>query len=547
MPISSPGTFAERRAGLARAAPDSERVPVAHARGGVELLVFAACLVLLVGLALHHELWRDQVRPLNIVRESASLVDLLHRLRAEGHPSLWYLLLYAGHAVMGNHLPIQAFTVAFAAAAAGVLLAFSPFTRLEKALFVFGLIPLYAYPFASSGGYPLAMLLLFVLCACHRRRFQRILPVALSLFILSQTIAAAFVLSASVLLALLLETLLFPPPEATGRRGRTAAALGLVAVGMLFTGLRLIPEGDTLVTGATARGWTGLLTAIPQALLSHGAFAAPAFGGASFPVPLLAAWAYAFLLRKPTLLLALMGVLVGLQLQNDFVYPASRWHMGFVYLALVAALWMDAGTEDQWAAPPGEIGKVVDFARWSRAWVVPILFASQVLLSFGPALADWKRPYSSSFAFGEWIRARPDLHSAILVGEPDYFMEPVAYYARNPIYLAREERFGTVVSFTARNRRSLTLGELLETARGLRAIHGKPVLIALGHPLRQGFSLRVDFSYGKEFLASAAMVDGFVQETVEVASWRDAISDERYHVYLLEGPRGEKGGEASTR
>ena len=524
-----------------RAPPDAapEGMPAPPAPGRLELVLLVVYLLLLIAFALHHELWRDQVRPLNIVRESASLPDLLHRLRAEGHPVLWYLVLYAGHAALGHHLAIQPLTVAMAAAAAGVFAVFSPFTKLEKTLFLLGLVPLYGYPFASSGGYPLAMLLLFIFCVFYRARFRRITPVAAALFLLSQTIAAAFVLSASLLFALLIEVLLFPPPEAEGRRAVSSSALGLVALGMVITGLRLIPEGGTLVTDAPSRGLEGLRAAIPSAVLSHGAFAALAFGSIWFPVRLLAAWTYAFLLRKPTLVLALMGILVGLQLQNDFVYPARHWHMGFVYLAFVAVLWMDAVTGNQWTSPRGELGKVVAFARWSRAWVVPLLFASQVMFSIRPVLADWRLPYSSSRAFGNWIRARPELRDAILVGEPDYFMESVAYYVDNPIFLPREERFGKVVSFTVRNRQSLTLEELLETARRLQTVHHKPVLITLGHPLDRG--MLFFFSYGKEFVLPAATVDRFVRETIKVASFREVLSgqDESYDVYRLKGSVGE--------
>jgi len=517
-------------------------MPASPRAGRFELALLVVYLAFLIALAFHHELWRDQVRPLNIVRESVSLPDLFHRLHAEGHPVLWYLVLYAGSAAFGHHLAIQPLTVATAAIAAGVFAFFSPFTRLEKALFLLGLIPLYGYPIASSGGYPLAMLLLFTFCALYHARFRRISPVAVVLFLLSQTIAAAFVLSASLLVALLVETLLFPPPEAAGRRIASSLALGLVALGMVITGLRLIPEGGSLVTDAPSRGLEGLRAALPAALLSHGTFAALAFGALWFPVRLLATWAYALLCRKPALVLALMGILVGLQLQNDFIYPARRWHRGFVYLAFVAILWLDARTAHQWPLPRGRLGKLVTLARWSRAWVVPLLFASQAMLSIRPVLADWSLPYSSSRAFGNWIRARPALRDAILVGEPDYCMEPLAYYVHNPIFLPREERFGKVVSFTVRNRQSLTLDELLETARRLQRVHHKPVLIALGHPLDQG--MLVYFSYRKEFVLPAEMVDRFTRETVRVASFRDALPEqgENYDVYRLKEPVLEKSG-----
>src|SRR3954453_20127568 len=58
------------------------------------LLVLYAAIVL--WCALHHELWRDEVRAASIAHSSRWPWDLIRNLHNEGHPPLWYWLLYVG-------------------------------------------------------------------------------------------------------------------------------------------------------------------------------------------------------------------------------------------------------------------------------------------------------------------------------------------------------------------------------------------------------------------------------------------------------------------
>ena len=63
--------------------------------------------VVVTVLASHHELWRDEVRALNIAAHSGTPAQLVRRLENEGHPILWYLLLYAGYHLTGTMLVIK--------------------------------------------------------------------------------------------------------------------------------------------------------------------------------------------------------------------------------------------------------------------------------------------------------------------------------------------------------------------------------------------------------------------------------------------------------
>src|SRR5579872_6603456 len=96
------------------------------------LLVWAAVVV---AIALRHELFRDEVRAIDIVAASDSLAALVENLKNEGHPILWYLLLYAGYHATGSMLVLKPTALVVAAAAVWLWLRHAPFKSWHKVLF----------------------------------------------------------------------------------------------------------------------------------------------------------------------------------------------------------------------------------------------------------------------------------------------------------------------------------------------------------------------------------------------------------------------------
>src|SRR4029079_19777605 len=91
---------------------------------------------------------------------------------------------------------------------------------------------------------------------------------------------------------------------------------------------------------------------------------------------------------------------------------------------------------------------------------------------------------SSSKAFGEFIRANSRYHDAILMSEPDYLMESMPYYVKNPVYMPRQDELSDRVYFGTggRRRADLTLRDLRSTAVKVSCSAGVPVLLAIGYP-----------------------------------------------------------------
>jgi hypothetical protein len=102
------------------------------------------------------------------------------------------------------------------------------------------------------------------------------------------------------------------------------------------------------------------------------------------------------------------------------------------------------------------------------------------------------------------------------------------------IYLPREHRFGTTVSWTTKSNYSLSLAELLSIARNLKAHFAQPVLIVLGHwDINKYESRKKKFSYNKLFSWNRDESADFNRSTELVAEFNSARGSENYMVYTV--------------
>src|ERR1700722_6321125 len=81
----------------------------------------------------HHVLWRDETQAWEIATGSPSLWGLFPRLKFEGHPSLWFVLLYFVSQISHSPRAMQMLHWCLATATVFVLVRFSPFKFAQKA------------------------------------------------------------------------------------------------------------------------------------------------------------------------------------------------------------------------------------------------------------------------------------------------------------------------------------------------------------------------------------------------------------------------------
>jgi hypothetical protein len=152
----------------------------------IKLIILGTWLSIVIFTSLHHEFWRDEVRAFTIVRDASSPLDLYSLLQNEGHPILWYLILYIVHSIIDTSLvlPITSITIAFIAVT--IFMFFSPFSFWFRCFFIFSAFPIYEYS-VMARNYGISMLLLFLIAILFQKRKKYPLSLAFILALLANT------------------------------------------------------------------------------------------------------------------------------------------------------------------------------------------------------------------------------------------------------------------------------------------------------------------------------------------------------------------------
>jgi len=488
------------------------------------ILIYAAVVV---WVALHHEPWRDEVVPLSIARNAHSLAELAAPLRFEGHPILWYLLLWCGYRLVGSVAVLKAASLGCAIGGIGLLNA-GPLPWWIRVPFTFSFFPVYQYSVVSRG-YSLELLLLFAFCALFPRRRHHPILVALVLAGLANTEAFGLVIAVAVAGMLTVEALM--------DRREPRAAVPRLAIAVFVAGLALAaavasPAAGHPLTGFRTGGVAHIAAAIGEAVLRPVGHA-----GQFAVVPAPSAWIWAYFIylvsRPPALAFAAIG-LIGIEAFFNFVYgPGAPWHVGNLVLVLVATMWLDAS---------GSIAEIPTLLVSVRRWLGRLLAAGAIAMLLGQAVlayryiaADVRYDYSANRRLAELLRSNPTLAGAIVTGEPDTPLWSLSYYADNRIYLARQHVFRAWGAAGPERSTEYDLESLLDAARRIHADCGCPVVITLGWQLGAlgTFANFAGTQFEERFTITAAARAEFLAATTLVARLGPTLTDENYDVYLL--------------
>lgn len=237
---------------------------------GKKDFIFNVIIVLLWGaltlfFAMHHEIWRDEAQAWLVVRD-LDLAGIIRHVRTEGHPLLWYFLLFP---LAKLHLGVLSMQVLnwLLIFAGGVFFVFkSPFNKFVKSAFLFGSGMFYLLP-SFSRSYSLIPILIFILAYFYPKRRTNPYIYALLLILIANTHVIMFGFVSSLCLLYLYE--LVTEKDSANKKAvtisLTAAALSLLAIVLYLSGVRAehiyvsVYETTTL---AVFNSWAAYLSGI---------------------------------------------------------------------------------------------------------------------------------------------------------------------------------------------------------------------------------------------------------------------------------------------
>jgi hypothetical protein len=500
-------------------------------------LLWAALMLFLVS---RHAFWRDEVRALNIAIGGENVIEMLRGLHGEGHPAIWYLLLRGAHAITPVNQVLPAVSAIVALIAMALLVWRAPFRPAILALILFGGFGLIEYAVVARN-YGIAMLGLFALAILYPRWRDRGVTIGLVLALLCNTNVPAAWLSACVLLFWLVE-LIGEEGLRWGRKHTLFVLNALVALaGAILCFLTIYPtvhdaavinHPNGITAGTVVSGilfpamtfWELLPPFVPET-----SWAAALFGVLLFGTLL-------GLLHRPAAFLSALAALIGLLLFFSLIYPGGYRHQSLFLVYLIAMYWLVAkgrggAWPERWRLEE-RIGRLIPVGQ---SFFVLIL-ALQVPTSSFLVAADLQGfPHSRSRDLAA-VLEREHLRDAILIADPDVYLEPLSYYADNPTYFMRRQRFGNVVRFTRDVRQELDLDDFLNDARALQRRFRRPVVIVIEQRLDPARPFRIHEVHVWYLSATSEQIRRFQAATRLLARFEPATTDEFYDVYLLTDP-----------
>jgi hypothetical protein len=480
----SPGPTAEPGAPHAR---DGTRPDHRFAAG-----VVVAYLPVAVFAITHHEMWRDELHCWLVARDSATPWDVVRNRAYDGHPPLWYWLLWVIEKVTHDPRAMQIAHVAIATAVVWVFASRAPFPRAVRWLFPFGYFIAYEYV-AISRCYGLALLFALALCAHHPARFARPFVTAALLTALALTATVSTVVAAAYAVALAVDGL------GMARRGQTGARRAWIPIAgaTLACGAAALctwPPADSTVThvawpsrlpsddGAT-RIVAGLVP-IPRADFffwnSNALLSFEPFRRVALLVSIgIAAWIL-LAVSRCVFATVLFGVgTVLLVALFAFVYGGDVRHHGFFFVLFLMAAWIAA------TAPPSGPRSLRSrvFGGALTPTVAAVLFlhlpAAAIALDF-----DYRYVFSSGRRAADALRAH-GLENALFVAEVD-FPATAVLGQLGPKAVAYSPRTGRTFSFVKWTRErhwDPSDRQTLDYAAALGAARGEDVIAIMNRPL----------------------------------------------------------------
>jgi hypothetical protein len=384
--------------------------------------------ILLALMTSRHAMFGDEAQAWLIARDSGNLLELAHHLRYEGHPALWYLLIYLPAHLSASLVWMQAVNYVLSLAMAWMLLTERRLPLAMRVMAVFGVF-VFFHMGLMARNYMLAAVLLVgaARCLLAGRPRHWLAMVLLALAVNAHVFAIPVAAGIFVWLYWL-----DPGPSLLVAAVRlkerqfwiSVAILGAALLVCYFT-VRPAPDGATpdynfpgaswldYLVIATGRLWSCFVPFIPQMLAEplreklipelH-----PSMVAAALSVALWLLIVASLATRRGRCFFASTS-LAWLATVWATVHAPSPHHISTLFVVFLVALMLNM---------PGKGERPWLPFRYAQP-VLLVLLAMQMAMSIEYSVLAWFHPFSSAEATAEWLERAGQTQRPLVV-EPDY-------------------------------------------------------------------------------------------------------------------------------
>ena len=505
--------------------------PIAHIevktqRSGawMSLAVMLPFLILYWLNIAHHTMFFDELNAWGISAASPNLRMLFHYVHFEGHPWLWYFILWFPSRLTHDPMGLKWTEAVFGTAIILMIGTLSPFTYKQRALVLSSYFLLWEYT-VMCRMYSVMLLLTLIYVLRRARRMDGVVLNCALLGLVSNTDMTGVLLASALLVEYWYSSWTVTVAPERGRLVQCwgaglAVYAGLIAlsVGTLWPSKQISWQssghiGSSALNRHRIQQSIGNMVASPWWPISR-----------QFPHHFWETtvrdvhWLYLLLpivlfvywrtFRRDRNLLLLMGAVLAFgALFADFVYEGRVRHWGIAFVAFVLGLWIQSArhryVEHRWPRWPAE---------------AYTLLALSAVAGVFATVGSWEHPFSRAKDTAVWLKRSYSLNAPI-VGAPDVSFTSVAEEMQRPVYFLECGCIDTFKLF-ARTRDDFPETELPQRLnRSLNDLGTPDVVFLFYRPLDAEDLQRLSGS-------------GLLAEPVQTFTGADSYL-ESYYVYLV--------------
>lgn len=415
----------------------------------IDWAAFIIFLVLSFFGILHHEVWLDEMQRWLIARDSQSIAELFHNKRYEGHPSVWYLILYFVKGFSSAPIAMQICHSLLASISAFIFLRYSSFNQYFRVLFIFGYFQFFEYNLIAAN-YGLVMLGMFLFCVFHENKKSPLWVFGVLLGLMANSHIIGLFCSSAFFLFLVIERIL--------EKRKSFEFIGFAIIYLCFIGIAIwhsLPPADHPLRINLLSQLTGLSNYSKAILNIEKSFLPiPDFTQHQFwnkylltnlfsgyirvlIVGVLLALSFWILIKeKRFLFLFAIGLLSNILFHVLFPLNGIRYY-GFIYLFFIVSCWLTFDRTDEKSKP--------SLLKTSFLYGLLIIHVFSSMIAFN---WDSKNSFSQAPNMAAYVKNHRPIESLILVD--DYRSgPPISGYLEEKIYYLDENRIGSFCDWVA--------------------------------------------------------------------------------------------------
>ncbi|HXP50433.1 MAG TPA: tetratricopeptide repeat protein [Bacteroidia bacterium] len=411
------------------------------------LLVSIVFFVIQFILVHYHELWADEIHAWEIVRCSHSFSELLFNTRYEGHPQMWFLMLFFLQKFTLSYFSMQVLHIVIAACAVFVFCFYSPFTFLQNILFCAGYFISYEYSIISRN-YSIELVLLFLCAGIYTKYKGKYLGLlSILFFLLFQTNVFAIIIGLPFYIYMLWS--IWETDKTRAKQFIVPSIIVFMAI--IVAAVTTLPPADSAFAAWSikpdARHFMYVLSVVftsyfplPEFnlhfwntnIIDH----APhhVFIEAILSVVVLSLAIILFRNNKKVLILFCLGTL-GECLFIYIKYYGYIRHHGHVFLLFILCYWLYCSDS-----------KVIwgELSRTINGWFMGAILAVQLAASCCANMYDVKYPFSNDIPAANYIHSE-GLDNLPMLGDGDFATAGISGILDYEIYYMRPEKLGKYI------------------------------------------------------------------------------------------------------